>query len=74
MTDMNTIERSRIMSDQDLALLGMQHIAYLKPVATDGGTAYSIHAADGTRIALMDDRDLALAAILQHDMQPVALN
>ena len=67
-------ETSRVMSDHDLAVLGMQIVAYVKPVAVRGATAYSIHAADGTEIAVMDDRDIAVAAIRSHDLEPVCVH
>ncbi len=71
---MNMIEHtSRVMSDHDLAVLGLQYVAYVKPVTIDGNAAYSIHAADGTEIAVLGNRDVALAAIRQHDMEPVCL-
>ncbi|HEX9808458.1 MAG TPA: DUF1150 family protein [Alphaproteobacteria bacterium] len=71
---MNTIENSRIMSDKDLATLGLQYVAYVKSVTVRGRVAYSIHAADGTEIAVLGDRDVALATIRQHDMEPVCVH
>jgi hypothetical protein len=61
-----------IMSDHDLAALGLQEVAYVKPVFVEGGTAYAVHAADGTEIAVMADRDIAFAAIRQNDLRPVS--
>lgn len=63
-----------LMSDHDLAILGLQHVAYVKPVQVDGAAAYSIHAADGTEIAVLDDRDVAFATIRQHDLQAVCVH
>lgn len=37
-------------------------------------TLYSVHAADGERIALVGDRDLAFAAARQHEMHPVSVH
>lgn len=37
-------------------------------------TLYSVHAADGERIALVGDRDLAFAAARQHEMNPVSVH
>ena len=61
-----------IMSDHDLAALGLQEVAYVKPVFVEGATAYAVHAADGTEIAVMADRDIAFAAIRQNDLRPVS--
>jgi hypothetical protein len=63
-----------IMSDHDLAALGLQEVAYVKPVFVEGGTAYAVHAADGTEIAVMADRDIAFAAIRQNDLRPVSVH
>ncbi|MGE0408297.1 MAG: DUF1150 family protein [Amphiplicatus sp.] len=42
-------------------------------VAEDA-TLYSVHSADGERIALVGDRDLAFAAARQHEMNPVSVH
>lgn len=54
----------------ELATLGMEEIAFVKPVMTDKGPAFAIHAADGTPMAIASDSLLAQAAIIQHDMMP----
>lgn len=71
--ELNT-ERKRIMSDHDLAVLGLQFVAYVKPAVEYGSTAYAIYAADGTEIAVMEDQATALAAIRSHDLEPVRLH
>jgi hypothetical protein len=58
------------ISAAELANLGMEEIAFVKPVMTDKGPAFAIHAADGTPMAIASDSMLAQAAIIQHDMQP----
>lgn len=40
----------------------------------DDSVLYALHAADGSRIALMSDRDIAFAAAKQHEMVPVSLH
>lgn len=65
---------SQIMSDHDLAALGLQEVAYVKPVRVEGNTAYAVHAADGTEIAVMADRDIAFATIRQNDLRPVSVH
>ena len=58
----------RHLSAEQLGRLGVAQIAYVKPVRVDGNTAYAIHAADGTPMALTDDRDVAIAAVQKHEM------
>ncbi len=63
-----TIIDIRRLSIEQLAQLGVEQIAYVKPVMMNGAKAYAIHAADGSPMAVAEDRDLALAAIIQHEM------
>jgi hypothetical protein len=53
-----------------LASLGMEEIAFVKPVMTENGPAFAIHAADGTPMAIASNSPLAQAAIIQNDMLP----
>ena len=60
----------RHLSEQQLQMLGMSQVAYVKSVTVDGEAAFAIHAADGTPMALADDCEVAFAAIRQHEMMP----
>jgi hypothetical protein len=71
---MHAIETARHMSLQDLAALGLSHVAYVKPVTIDGRAVYAIHAADGTEMAVMEDRDVALTAIRVHNLEPMSVH
>jgi hypothetical protein len=72
---MNTAEHILpIMSDHDLASLGLQEVAYVKPVKVEGASVFGVYAADGTEIAILADRDVAMAAIRQHDLAPVSVH
>jgi hypothetical protein len=71
---MDRIERIKQMSARELALLGMQDLAYIKRVLVDGATGYAVHAADGTEIAVLADREVAFATVRQHDMEPVSVH
>jgi hypothetical protein len=62
------------ISVAQLAKLGMDEIAFVKPVITDDGPAFSIHAADGTPMAIASNVPLASAAIIQHDMVPTLVH
>jgi hypothetical protein len=67
-------ETIRQISPRDLAALGLSHVAYVKPVTVEGRTAYSIHAADGTEMAVMADRDVAMSAIRVHNLEPMSVH
>ena len=64
----------RRLSSKQLASLGMSQIAYVRPVVVNGERAFSIHAADGTPMALADDLALAIAAVSQHEMVPALVH
>jgi hypothetical protein len=64
----------RHISTAQLAQLGLQQIAYVKPVVFNGEHGFAIHAADGTPMAVAGDRDVAIAAILQHEMVPAQVH
>ena len=72
--EMQTAETLRQMTANDLAMLGVQDVAYVKAVIVDGTAGYAIHAADGTRIALTGDRDIAFAVVRQNELEPVSVH
>jgi hypothetical protein len=64
----------RHLSEQQLAALGVSRIAYVKPVVLNGVQGFAIHAADGTPMAVAGDRDVAVAAVTQHEMLAVSVH
>ena len=53
----------------------MQDLAYIKRVAgSDGVVGFAVHAADGTPVALLPDREVAFATVRQHDLEPVSVH
>ena len=58
----------RHLSVDQLARLGVSQVAYIKPVMMNGAKAWAIHAADGSPMAVAGEQELAVAAILQHEM------
>ncbi|HYB10038.1 MAG TPA: DUF1150 family protein [Alphaproteobacteria bacterium] len=72
MSDM--INDIRHLSSREFFALGVQNIAYVKEVVEDGVTAFAIHAADGSRLGLAKTRDLAIAALKQHDLEPLSVH
>lgn len=63
-------------SSRDSAVIAMQNaaVAYIKVEDLEGEHGYAIHAADGTRIGWYNDRDLAFAAVRQHELHPVSVH
>jgi len=64
----------RHLSEQQLAALGVSQIAYVKPVTVDGVNGFAIHAADGTPMAVAGNREIAVAAVMQHEMLPFSVH
>jgi hypothetical protein len=67
-------ENVRELSVRELALLGMEDVAYVKHVVVDDAPAFAVHAADGSEIAVLPDRGLAFAVVRQHDLEPVSVH
>ena len=64
----------RQLSGADWQRFGAQQIAYIRPVLVNGVRAIAIHAADGTPIGAAPHAELAIAAILQHEMAPALVH
>jgi len=62
------------MTPSDFAGWGLQDVAFVKKVVVDGQTGYAIHAADGTHMGMAPSRDLALAAVRQHELEPFSVH
>lgn len=71
---MNLLEKLTQLTDQDLTMLGIEQLAYVKPVTIKGDALFAVHAADGTEIAVIADRDVAFAAVRQHSLEPVSVH
>jgi hypothetical protein len=72
--EMHFIEGIRQLSARELGLLGVNDVAYIKRVVDDGTEGFAVHAADGTRIAVVGNRDLAFVMVRQNDMEPVSVH
>jgi hypothetical protein len=64
----------RHLSEEQLAALGVSRIAYVKPVMVNGVQGFAIHAADGTPMAVAGNWDVAVAAVMQHEMLPLSVH
>lgn len=64
----------RHMTQEQLAGLGVNQIAYIKPVMVDGVSGFAIHAADGTPMAVAGDKEIAVAAVTQHEMHALSVH
>ena len=58
----------------DLGAYGMETHAYIKTVTVDGQKHHSVHAADGTPLIVIPERDIAFATVRQHDLEPASVH
>ncbi|HEX4569556.1 MAG TPA: DUF1150 family protein [Dongiaceae bacterium] len=71
---MNGIANIRHISPQDLAVLGLHSMAYLRHVTMDGTDGFGIFTADGTQVAFAPTRALAEAAVREYELEPVSVH
>lgn len=62
------------LSARELNALGLEQVAYIKPISSHGTRAYAIHAADGSQLAVVPNRAIALATVRQNDLDPVSVH
>ena len=73
MSDPNA-DPARPLTAADLAHWGVNVVAYVKKIETEGGMAYAIHAANGEPLGLAGSRDVAFAGLRQNDLEPVSVH
>ena len=71
---MNPNETHIAVDPKDFMALGMNDIAYVRPVEVEGRAAFMVHAADGTEMAVFADREVAFAAVRRHEMEPFSVH
>jgi len=72
---MSKIEQvKRSLSAHDFGSLGLESTAYIKSVIIDGKMLHAIHAADGTPLTVVTEREIAFATVRQHEMQPASVH
>lgn len=64
----------RQISAQDFLTFGMHEVAYVRPIFQQGHVVWSLHAADGTALAVQNSPHLAAVMARQNDLEPVSLN
>lgn len=64
----------KTISAQDFLHFGVPDMAYIKPVEQDGRKRYCVCRADGRAMVTMDTYNVALATILNNDLEPATLH
>lgn len=62
------------ISAAELGNLGLNQIVYIRPRKLEKSVVWHIHAADGTEMARLTDHKTALAACIQHELEPLSVH
>ena len=57
-------------SESDLAAMGMNNLAYIKPVLVNEVKAFENYTAEGSTVTTVRTYELAAVVIRQHDLEP----
>lgn len=63
-----------MLTAADFAQLGSEHMAFVRKVEGEGSEQWAIFSADGTPIGMAPTRDVAFAAVRQHEMEPLSVH
>lgn len=67
------LERAQL-EDVMMAMVGLETMAYIRPITIDALTHYIVYAADGTRLAMFDDAETAYYSAVKHNLAPVSVH
>lgn len=62
------------LAENEFADFGNGRIAYIRPVSFKGEEAFAVHSADGLTLAVITDRDVALAVARHNALEPLSLH
>lgn len=57
-----------------MAMVGLETMAYIKPVSAGEFTSYIVFAADGTKLAEFDSQESAYYTAVRHNLAPVSIH
>ncbi len=67
------VERSKL-EDIMMAMVGIETMAYIKPVRDGLVLSYAVFAADGTKLAMFDSAEIAFETAVKHNLAPVSIH
>lgn len=79
-TQSNVRDFLKGLSSRDFLQIGMNEIAYVRPMSVlaskegDEKQAFGVYAADGTQLSILDTMDMAMATLRHNDLIPVTLH
>lgn len=57
-----------------MAMVGLETLAYIKPVLVGASTQYAVFAADGTQLAIFDKQETAYYNVVKHNLSPSSIH
>jgi len=67
------VERSRL-EEIMMAMVGLETMAYIKPVQDGLVLSYAVFAADGTQLAMFDSKESAYYNAIKHNLAPASIH
>ena len=67
-------DRLRDISEQDLAQLGADDLAYVRPIILEKETVFAVTSADGRQIAIAEDFETAVLAAHENSFYTVSVH
>ncbi len=62
------------LEDIMMAMVGLETMAYIKPVRDGLVMGYAVFAADGTQLAMFDSAESAYFNAVKHNLAPVSIH
>ena len=62
------------LQDLMMAMVGLETMAYIKPITIDELTHYVVFAADGTQLAMFDSAETAYYNAVKHNLSPTSIH
>ncbi|MCI5048962.1 MAG: DUF1150 domain-containing protein [Rickettsiales bacterium] len=73
MTTKDTAEYE-LVTDMIMTMMGVNRMAYIKPIRQADRAIYTVFAADGTALAEFECQEEAFRSIQEHELTPVRLH
>jgi hypothetical protein len=67
------LETSKL-EDIMMAMVGLETMAYIKPIRDGLVLSYAVFAADGTQLAMFDSKESAFYNAVKHNLAPVSIH
>lgn len=71
---MTISQEQAMISDMIMSMMGVDRLAYVKPINDEEMISYAVYAADGTRLATFECRDEAFKTVRNHNLTPVNIH